>query len=119
MQVQVAAFGRVASPRVVLFSRSLRTEWAVHKPVIVSERPVSHCPSLSVGCVRAFSPPRFVAFKWRSVGARSVAYVLQKSPKVALAPVLQGLRRAALANKCVRIAERLARLRRAGEGSMQ
>jgi hypothetical protein len=39
-----------------------------------------------------------------------VASASQSSPRVALAPALQSLRRAALANKCARIAGRLARL---------
>ena len=39
-----------------------------------------------------------------------VASALQASPKVALAPALQSLRRAAQANKCERIAGRFARL---------
>ena len=40
----------------------------------------------------------------------SVASALQESPRVALAPALQSLRRAALAKKCQRIAGRFARL---------
>lgn len=88
----------------------------------------------------AFASPRSVASRLRCVNARSVASAsvgkrsvaslvacvssscvspgrvggvasaFQSSPRVALAPVLQSLRHAALAKKCQRIAGRLARL---------
>ena len=84
-------------------------------------------------CVESPVPsPRSVASRLRCVKERSVASASvgkrpvvslaacvsprgfvsasRSSPRVALSPALQSLRRAALANKCARIAGRLARL---------
>jgi hypothetical protein len=49
----------------------------------------------------------------------SVASAWQLSPKVALAPTMQALRRSALAQKCTRIAGRLARLAGSGRRQLQ
>lgn len=52
-------------------------------------------------------PSRSVAFAYDRASPRSVASALQSSPKVALSPGLLAQRRAAQANKCLRIAWRL------------
>src|SRR5581483_1692369 len=53
---------------------------------------------------------RSVAFASDRVRPRLVASAFPSSPKVVLGPALQSARRAALANKCLRIARRLAGL---------
>ena len=51
---------------------------------------------------------RAVAYRVACVPLRGVASASRLSPRVALAPALQSLRRAALAKKCARIVGRLA-----------
>lgn len=55
-------------------------------------------------------PSSPVAFAYEIVSSSAVASASKVSPKLALAPVLLSLRRAAQANRCVRIAGRLGRL---------
>ena len=79
-----------------------------HETVIVPKPPLSRCPSRKLDCVTSLRllRPCFVA---------SLSYA---SPKVALAPAMQALRRAASVAKCARIGERLAHLAvgRPGQG---
>lgn len=97
---RVASYQRRSVESVFAFPRSVASLLRG-----VCERSVA---SASVAGVRAKSLETCVS-EYR-VPLRPVASALQTSPKVALAPALQALRRAALAKKCQRIAGRLAQL---------
>ena len=93
----------------------------------------SHLPSSVASQLRRLRPrveasasvcSRSVAYQTAGVPAYrlispSVASAWQLSPRVALAPTMQALRRSALAQRCSRIARRLARLAGSGRRRLQ
>ena len=115
MQVLTGLLSRVVVPRTVLFSRTEVPAYPVDRRSSVLQGLVRCPPSDPVACVE------FV----RGVASRAVASALRVRPeflrtsslrtecvrpKSLLAPALLAARRVASANKCERIAERLAGL---------
>lgn len=118
------AFPRFSTLGVPSVTESSRVG-SYQRPCIESASESPRCVASRLRCVQE----RFVAsasvskrVASASVGKRSVVYPVasvppfgvasasQSPPRVALAPALQSLRRSALANKCARIAGRLALL---------
>jgi hypothetical protein len=98
--------GSYQRPCVVSASESPRS--VASKLRCVQERFVASA-SVSKRVASASVSKRSVVYPVASVPCR-VASASQSSPRVALAPALQSLRRSALANRCARIAGRLALL---------
>ena len=105
--------GPWCSPRVVL---RLST---VHDPVIASKAELLRSPSdhgfgpgrpMGLRTVRAVAPSMVCRVDGRGVEKRFVASAWRQSPKRIIGTALADLRRAAAANKCVRLAQRLAAL---------
>lgn len=97
----------VSQRAVVSASLSVRcvVSQSVRKRVVAS-------PRRSVAFAYGPVPSSAVASAYDQVSVSSVASAFKLSPKLALAPVLLSLRRAAQANRCARIAGRLSRLAR-------
>ena len=112
-RVPVFGVGPWCSPRVVLrFS-------TVHDPVIASKAELLRSPSdhgfgpgrpMGLRTVRAVAPSMVCRVDGRGVEKRFVASAWRQSPKRIIGTALADLRRAAAANKCVRLAQRLAAL---------
>src|SRR5262245_12181520 len=98
--------GPVLLPRVVL---RLST---VHDPVITPKTVVLRslfAHRAGPGGARSLRPPSDLGSS-RCVAKRRVASASPQSPKASIGPVMADLRRAAAANKCARLAARLADL---------
>jgi hypothetical protein len=109
---------RTRVPRQPVFVRSVSRLSTAHDAVIVSNSVVLRSSSAGRagpglhGMRSARAPDPYLL---RCVAQRDVAFALRQSPKPSIGPALAELRRAAVAQKCARLAARLAAL--AGPGA--
>jgi hypothetical protein len=110
---------RTRVPRQPVFVlRSVSRLSTAHDAVIVSNSVVLRSSSAGragpgLQCLRSARAPD--PYLLRCVAQRDVAFALRQSPKPSIGPALAELRRAAVAQKCARLAARLAAL--AGPGA--